>query len=343
MQPDFAQPDASPIPQHLVRTILTGLLDREDAVPTFTLSQHNEFSNDLAVATLADGRRLVVKRGRYPGSAKRFETAHRAAAFFAKIGVAVPVPVTLPGAQDGFPLDAYWRIERPTLAESWPQLDAVRRRSAMRSLGELIRRSHRRRFRGHGEFRVAHGLAQPISQVLAEELGGWLMPAARTSWADGIPLVDFLLSNIPEVARRTDPRGVLLHGDLHMGNVLCEVNGKEVHCVGFLDLECAHAGPRESDIARLSIMHTDLFGMPAGGPWLVWALEGYAETLDAFVLEYYSIYHLVQLAFHSLSVGHDVHAEGVVAAARAGVAAFSGMSESARARNAPDLARVVAP
>ena len=66
-------------------------------------------------------------------------------------------------------------------------------------------------------------------------------------------------------------------------------------------------------------MHTDLFGMPAGGPWLDWALDGYGGMLDGFVLKFYSVYRLVQLAFHSVGLGHDVHARDVAAAARAGM------------------------
>jgi aminoglycoside phosphotransferase (APT) family kinase protein len=151
------------------------------------------------------------------------------------------------------------------------------------------------------------------------------MPAVQAVWPDGVPLVDVLLGTIPEVARRAPDDGVLLHGDLHIGNVLCERGAGTVRCVGLLDLECAQAGPRESDLARLAVLHTELFQMEIGGPWLDRVLEGYAHPVDPELIAYYSVYHLVQLGFHSAWVGHDAHAASVADAARAAVAAAPGL------------------
>ncbi|MEW5930113.1 MAG: aminoglycoside phosphotransferase family protein [Gemmatimonadota bacterium] len=334
MQPDFIQPGGAHIPADLVSTILRSAMGPGAEPPSFTLANHGQFSNDLAEATLPDGRRMIVKRGRHAWCAERFDTARRAAGLFGAAGITTPGSVSLPAELSRLAVDAYWRIELPTLAELWPELGPDERRSAMRSLGRLMRRAHTARLRGHGELRAALGEARPLSQALAEDLGGRLMPAARAGWPEGVPLVDRLLAAIPEVARRAAEAGVLLHGDLHMGNVLCERAGGAVTCTGMLDLECAHAGPAESDLARLSVMHTDLFGMPAGGPWLEWVREGYEGEVDPVVYGFYVAYHLVQLGFHSAVLGHHEHAASVAAAARSAAAALPGPRRAAGASRA---------
>ncbi len=330
MQPDFVQPDGSPIPADLVSATLRSAVGAEEEPPSFTLVNHGQFSNDLAVATLADGRRMIVKRGRYAWSAERFDTARRAAGLFGALGITTPRSVDLPAELSRAAVDAYWRIELPTLAELWPELGPGERRGAMRSLGRLMRTAHTARLPGHGELRAMAGHPRLLSQVLAEDLGGRLMPAVQAGWPEGVPLVDGLLGTIPEVARRAGEAGVLLHGDLHMGNVLCERAGGAVTCTGLLDLECAHAGPRESDLARLAVMHTDLFGMPARGPWLEWVREGYEEAVDPVVYGFYAVYHLVQLGFHSAWLGHHEHAADVAAAARSAASALPEFRQAAQ-------------
>jgi uncharacterized membrane protein (DUF485 family) len=55
-------------------------------------------------------------------------------------------------------------------------------------------------------------------------------------------------------------------------------------------------------------------------------LEGYADPLDPALVAFYTVYHLVQLGFHSAWLGHDVHAASVADAARAAVAAAPWLS-----------------
>jgi aminoglycoside phosphotransferase (APT) family kinase protein len=317
MQPDLIQPDGSEISPELVSAVLRGALGVP--TPSFTLENHGQYSNDLAVAQLDDGRRLVVKRGRYDWSAGRFRTARIAGRVLRDAGIAVPCPLDLPPGVAQPALDAYWRIEAPTLAELWPRLSARERHSAMRSLGALVRRVHSAPVRGHG---ALGGSETSLSRALAGDLGVRLMPAVQAAWPDGVPLVDALLRAIPEVVRRAPRDGVLLHGDLHTGNVLCEHTPGTVRCLGLLDLESAHAGPPESDLARLAVMHTDLFHMEIEGPWLRWLLEGYEDPVEPDLVAFYSVYHLVQLGFYSAWLGHDVHAASVADAARAAVAAI---------------------
>ncbi|HET8654329.1 MAG TPA: aminoglycoside phosphotransferase family protein [Longimicrobiaceae bacterium] len=300
------------------------------------LIHHSGFSNDLAEVRLDHGRSLIVKRGRYSWSPAGFETARFAARLLReRADILTPASLDLPPHLDERPLEAYWRIERPTLAELWPDLGQAERRGAMMSLGRLIRRLHDLGTAGHGELTTALERATSLSQALAEDLGGRLMPAISTGWPEAASVVDLLLEMIPEVVRRTAPDGVVLHGDLHMANVLCERDELTVRCVGLLDLECAHAGPPESDLARLAVIQTDLFQMPVEGAWLDWVREGYTDPLDPLVFRFYAIYHLLVLGHHSASIGHDVHAEHVAAAARAaaaGLTAPGGKSQNASLR-----------
>ena len=316
MQPDFTQPHGSPIPPELVSEILGHAPG--GAAPGFTLVSHLQFSNDVAVARLEDGRALVVKRGRYDWSARGFETSRAAAGLLRGAGITAPHSLDLPASLGPRALDAYWRIELPTLAELWPALGAEERRGAMRSLGRLLRRVHRTPLGDDGVL----GDAPLLSQGLAEDLGGRLMPAVQAAWPEGVPLVDVLLGTIPQVVQRAG-EPVLLHGDLHTGNVLCE-RAETVECRGLLDLECAHTGPRESDLARLAVMHSTLFQMHIEEPWLGWVLEGYEDPADPALITYYAVYHLVQLGLHSAWLGHGVHAAEVAAAARSTIAASPG-------------------
>lgn len=316
MQDAFIQPDASQIPAALVSAILDHTPGAGAVSLSPTLIHHYAFSNDLAEVRLDDGRRLIIKRGRYPWSPAGFRTARLAGKLLReKADILTPASLDLPPQLDARPLQAYWRIDRPTLAELWPHLQAAERREAMVSLGQLIRRVHDLGAAGHGDLIAALGCVQSLSQVLAEDLGGRLMPAVSTEWPEAASLVELLLQMIPQVVRRTATEGVMLHGDLHMANVLCERDGGMVRCVGLLDLECAHAGPPESDLARLAVIQTDLFQMPIEGPWLDWVIEGYAGPMNPLVFHFYAIYHLVGLGYHSASIGHDVHAEHVAAAA----------------------------
>lgn len=317
MQPTVVQPNASQIPEELAAELVRCALGPGAEPPAFTLSNHGVFSNDLAEARLRDGRRLMIKRGRTPWSGARFEASRTAARLLRRrADIVTPPSLPLPPGVGECPLDVYWRIELPTLAELWPRLRPDERAQAMRSLGRLIRRAHAVTAAGHGALLAATERRTPLSEVLAEEIGERLMPAVAEGWPEGVPLVEWLLGMVPEAARRARAGGVLVHGDLHAANVLCERANGSIRCVGLLDLECAHWGPRESDLARLSVIQTDLFQMPVEGPWMEWVLEGYGRAMDPVLFGFYAVYHLAHLGCHSAWIGHGEHAGEVAAAAR---------------------------
>jgi hypothetical protein len=314
MRPTYAQPDGSLIPAELVNAILRRAASPGVDAPTFTLEHHDQYSNDLALARLADGRRLIVKRGRYGWSRERFETSRFAADLLRTRGIITPESLEIPAEIDEHPLDVYWWIELPTLLERWQDLRESDRACAMVSLGGLIRRMHRIHVAGHGDLRQATAEPQPLAEVLANDLNGRLRPAVRAEWPRALPLVEKLERKVPGMLRKACS-AVATHGDLHLGNVLCQEEAGSIHCVGLLDLESASAAPPESDLARLAVMHTDLFGMPIEEDWLEWVIVGYEDPVDPVVFEFYALYHLVQLGLHSAMVGHEEHAELVAAAA----------------------------
>jgi aminoglycoside phosphotransferase (APT) family kinase protein len=323
MQQTLVQPNASHIPGRLVRSILRSTLGMQGRTPSYTLVNHGHYSNDLAEVALADGRTLIVKRGRYPWSSTRFRTARIAANLLRQhTDLIAPLPLDLPGGLGDRPLDAYWRIDLPTVSGRWGMLPLSAQRLTMRSLGAMIRRVHQVQLAGHGPLAAAQERPAPLSLALAEDLGGRLMPAIAAQWREGIPLVEALLEIIPEAARRAPTEGVLLHGDLHSGNVLWNGDASDPRCVGLLDLEDAHGGPKESDLARLSVIHTELFEQPLASGWFEWVKEGYGTEVDSLLLRYYRVHHLVNLGYHSASIGHQWHASQIAAAARGEVAAL---------------------
>jgi aminoglycoside phosphotransferase (APT) family kinase protein len=315
MQQAIAQPHAAGIPEELVGTILRATLGASSTV-SFTVTNHGEFSNDVAEARLQDGRVMMIKRGRYPWSAGRFRISKLSAQLLRdRAGLVAPRSLDLGGTVGDDALDAYWRIEHPTLFELWPELDESARRAAMRSLGAMMARVHAVELPGHGELPAALADGGDLEQALEQDLAGRLLPAVYGEWGAGVRLVEFLLASVPEVVKRASAAGVLLHGDLHMGNVLCRRSTEAPGCIGLLDLESARSGPPESDLARLKVMHNHLFHMEVDGPWMDWVVEGYGVRPDAWLMRFYAVYHLVELGFYSALVGHGWHAEQVANAA----------------------------
>lgn len=317
----LAQPDALPIPDHLVRALLPvaapGVERRQ--VRIRSLDAH---SNDVAEVHVPGGRVLMVKRGRYPWSGERLRASRRAARLLRGAGVRVPQPLPLPAGVDARPVEAYWRIEHPTLLELWPSLSPARRRQALRSLGRLLRRVHAVPVERYGPLGAAEGAASLAGHVEAD-LGGRLLPAVEGVWPAAAPAV----ARLTDHARRLpDAPAVLLHGDVHLGNVLCHDREGAVRCVGMLDLEGAAGGPAESDLAIAQVHHGPLFAarLPAG--WFRALLRGYRRQPDPFTLRFFRGVHLANMGFHSALVGHGEHAAGVAEALAREVEALDRMA-----------------
>lgn len=314
MQPTHTQPHAEPISDELVSTILAATV-RDADVGTVQVNRHGEFSNDVAVVTIGGSRRMMVKRGRHPWSSERFEVARHASTLLRRgADIVTPEPLELPHELLDAPVEAYWRIELPLFADVWGELDARRRAQAMRSLGSLVRRAHAARSA------VGDALREPwdpfSSRELERDIRGRLRPAIAGEWPEALDLVDRLLQVLPGVFSGARTRPVLLHGDLHLGNVLCRWEGDRLECVGLLDLEWVHHGPPESDFARFLVMHEGPFQMPIDRSDLDHTLEGYERPLDERLLDFFSLQHLLNLGLYSAVIGDRWHAGAVEAEAR---------------------------
>ncbi|MBW3571594.1 MAG: aminoglycoside phosphotransferase family protein [Gemmatimonadetes bacterium] len=309
----LSQPGAMPIPDRLVRALLPvaapGIERRQ--VRIRHLDAH---SNDVAEVRVPDGRVLMVKRGRYPWSAARLTASRTAAGLLRGAYVRVPQPIPLPDGVDQEPVEAYWRIEHPTLQELWPTLSPARRRHALRSLGRLLRRVHRVEAGRHGPLGGGEAPAS-LEAHLAADLGWRLLPAVYGEWPQAAWEVERLVALIPRLAERLgDAPPVLLHGDVHLGNVLCDTGYGGARCVGLLDLESAGGGPAEADLAIAQLHHGPLFASPLPDGWFRALLRGYGREPDPFALGFYRAVHLANMGFHSALVGHAEHAESVAAA-----------------------------
>jgi aminoglycoside phosphotransferase (APT) family kinase protein len=311
------QPDAAPLPEGLVDSLVELVATETDAAEPVGIDFLDKHSNDLAAIRYSDGHTLMVKRGRYPWAAARFETSRMASDLVRRqAGVVAPAPIGLPNDLDEHPIEAYWRIDLPTLQEIWPDIPEADRPRVLRSWGELVRCIHRIRLPGYGPLPAAQ--REPsLEQFLETDLAERLRPAVAGTWPGGLAAVDRLIETAPEIADRMHDRpGRLVHNDLHSGNVLCEIEEGAIRCVGLLDLETAQIGPAEMDLANMEVLHGPLFARPLDGPWLEQVREGYDATLDPYALAFFRAYHLVNMGFYSALIGHHEHAAQVARAAR---------------------------
>lgn len=276
-------------------------------------------THDMIEVRLRDGRSLMVKHGRHDWSAAEFENSRTASALLRSAGVVAPEHVPAPVAPDGRPVEAYWRVELPTLAEAWPHLGERERRDALRSWGELLRRAHAVTIPGYGAIGGAARSGSPLQWFLAQDLAVRLFPAVASVWPAGLGTVEGLLEAIPEIAAVVGDRpGSLVHGDLHMGNVLCDVGAAGgIACVGFLDLEEAFSAPPEADLARAQLLHGPLFGRPLEEGWFEEVVDGYGHEPNGVLLAFFRVFALLNLGFHAALTGLDTHAAAVAEAAAA--------------------------
>jgi aminoglycoside phosphotransferase (APT) family kinase protein len=312
------QPHARPLSGTLIDTVLSAVAPGGRCERPAEVRYRDQHSNDVAEVVLRDGRVLMVKRGRYDWTANRFRTSRIACRLVqARTSVVVPLPLDIPARLHDHPLEAYWRVELPTLQELWPGMRSAAQRRALRSWGELLAEIHAVELSGHGPLHEAHSGSCSLSGFLQRDLGERLLPAVQGCWSAGTELVEALLRITPAIAGRVaDSRATFLHNDVHMGNVLCRVEGDDVRCVGFIDLEAAHAGPPEADLANVEVLHGPLFGQALWPGWFEHLREAYGTQLDHEVLGFYRAYHLINLGFYSALVGHAEHAADVAAAAR---------------------------
>ncbi len=269
-------------------------------------------SNHLTEVVWLSERRMVVKRARYDWDPERFRAARIASRLLTRrTGLIAPQPLDVPEEVDGRAVEAYWRIELPTLREVWPSLTRRNREGAVRSWGALLRRVHKVRLSGYGRLGEALNGSTSLAAFLEKDLGRRLTPAIAAWWPSALDQASSLRTFIRSVEERVGQgQAALLHNDPHYGNVLCSMDSRP-RCVGVLDLEAAMTGPPESDVAHAELLHGPLFGYPLANPWSEWLREGYGCALDPLVLLFYRAYHLLNLGWHAAFTGDVRHAADV--------------------------------
>jgi aminoglycoside phosphotransferase (APT) family kinase protein len=274
-------------------------------------SQH---SNDVARVDLDDGRVLMVKLARFDWVAPGFRAERLAAERLNRVGVLAPRHLRVPDRVGGRPVLCYWRIPLETLASVWPSLGELGRSGALRSWGRLLRRVHDVPLDEVG--RLGSGADESIAAHLARDLDDRLRWGVAGEWPEGSASLERALEVIPELERRTGERPtVLLHGDPHARNIMVRAEGGMASCDGLIDLESAWGGPPEMDLAHARVLHGPHFDQQLDPGWFDELAAGYGETLDPFLLEWFALYHLLNLGFYSALVGHPEHAADVARAA----------------------------
>ena len=278
-------------------------------VSVATCSRH---SNDRAEVRFDDGRTLILKRARHAWARERFRASRAAARLLADAGIPAPRPLPVRETPGALPVEAYWKVELPTLDQVWDGADRARRAALLRGWGRLVRRIHAIGLPGHGPLLRPHPGGP--GAWLRDDVRGRLLPAVAYTWPAARATVEALGDAVDRLEGRIGGApAVLVHNDLHAGNVLCAADGGE--CAGVLDLEAALAGPAEADVAHMEVLHGPLFGRPLPTGWRDEVLRGYGRAPDPVALAFFRAYHLANLGYHAALRGLGAHAEQVLAAA----------------------------
>lgn len=306
---------AFPVP--LLETLLDRLGSAIEPIRKVDILDPDDHSNDRLEVVFRNGRKLVVKRGRYDWVKTRFNSSRMASHHLRMVGdVIAPEHLELPLEMEGHPVLAYWWIELPTLRELWDDIPSDQVPGVMRSWGRLIRKIHDVRIPGYGCLPELDRENSDLGGFLERDVVKRLLPAVRWEWKEGTGAVEQLARQIPAVCERvTESKGVLVHNDLHMANILCDFVDGEIRCVGILDLEASMSAPPEADIASAEVLQGPCFFHPLPAECLRWIREGYGNALDPFVASWFRVYHLANLGFYSGLIGLDEHARTVAQAA----------------------------
>lgn len=272
-------------------------------------------SNELLELGFDEDRVLMVKRGRHDWVKEMFDTAAAASELLqARTDLTVPRPLTVETDASN-PLQAYWRIQLPTLGGLWPELSETEKHDALRSLGALIRRLHRVDLPGWGSLLDLDTGSGGLETYLRRDLSGRLLPAVTWRWPEGVQPLERLIEVIPAVAARVGSEGgTLSHSDVHLQNVLCTRTPGGAESVGLLDLDNCRSLPPEADLASFHVLHGPLFNQELAEPRHAALREGYGAALDPVLLAFFRAGHLANLGFHSALVGDDIHAGWVAEA-----------------------------
>lgn len=308
----FSAPTDRLLPNPLIAS-LQGWIEAEAGGAEVTDVSFAQHSNDVAELRLDDGRRLMVKRGRFDWVGPRFENSRAASRLIrGEAGLAAPEPLELPEEIDDRPLEAYWRIELPTLRQAWPDLSNPEREQALVSWGEMLTRMHTVRLSRWGAIRGGP-VHRSFEAYMEADLRTRLIPAVWGEWPEASAPVEELARAVTVLASRLRDRSpVMVHGDVHMGNILYDPDPDGAGCVGVIDLESASGGVAESDLAIAQVLHGPLFEQPLPAGFIGTVVESYGSRPDPFAMAFFRTYHIANLGFFSALVGDTEHASEVL-------------------------------
>lgn len=301
--------DAFPFSDQLLQQIHR-VIGEGESTHIESITSLSGYSNNMVRLNLSDGRALMVKCAQYDWAGPRFQSSRRASELLQQeTSVITPEHVPIDGRVENKPVLAYWYIPLTPLEDVWADLTFKKKVRGIRSLGKLLREVHRVKVDRLGSLSQKEPSFDSINSYMESDLLERLKPAVWAKWYDAVPVLDQLAQMASGLPQEDDT--VLVHNDMHLGNVLCEQNGDELKCVGLLDLEAAEGGNRVSDIASTTIMYNPLF-FGKETEWLEdfdhYLQEGYGEQVDPFLLHFFQTYHLLNLGFFSILNDDRLHA-----------------------------------
>lgn len=273
-------------------------------------------SNNILRLQLDDGRMVIIKQSEYDWAHPRFFSACNASFLLRRhSSVISPQHIHIPQDIVQKPTLAYWYLSYPTLKDLWPRLSVEQKRGAIKSLGQLLRKMHAISLESYGlvHHKHTHG---SLTSLIVNDLHERLKPTFYAKWPEVVPILDQLIVIIKKISN-DEKKAVLVHNDLHMGNILCKTGSNCIECIGFLDWEEAKGGRWESDIASAMILHHPLFeGTSDKVEWLNgfndFLKHGYERNPDPTLLCFFQIYHLLNLGLFSVMNGDKSHASLVL-------------------------------
>jgi aminoglycoside phosphotransferase (APT) family kinase protein len=298
------------VPRWLMASLSSADLARTRAAPR-RCRYIEGHSNDIYELEFEDDRVLLIKRARHDWVGPYFAASARAAQLIrARSDLLVPQPLPITADACDSPLQAYWRIPLPTLDRVWQTLGHDQQQAALLSLGALTRRLHGIAAPGWGPLARSRGATLHID--LDRDLRLRLLPAVIAHWPAGIPLLERLIGDISARTALDAPRQpVLVHTDLHLGNVLCTLHDGRIECVGFLDLDGVGGGLAEADVACFDVLHGRHFERPIDDALRVQLRSGYGRPLDEELVAWFHCVHLANQGFSSALLGHHEHAGAI--------------------------------
>lgn len=271
------------------------------------------FSNNIIRLTFEDGRKMIIKQSPYDWAQPRFESSRKVSQLIRQqSSIIAPQHLEVPEEVTENPTIAYWYLPFPTLEELWPELSFEQRKKASQSLGRMLREMHQIKVSSYGPLHENCSYRSAFS-FMHNDLQNRLKPAIAEEWPEALPVISQLTKSAQDLSDMNQDL-ILVHNDIHLGNILCESHDGEVQCVGLLDLEEAGGGIWEADLASAITLHHPLFFRnKVNGRWLKefgqFIAEGYDKKPNQELLLFFRIYHLINLGFFSAISEDYEHAQ----------------------------------